>query len=118
MHWSILTRAISPTWRNYWAKLKKHYKNGLAEKLDVDRLVRTAHQSAAQNKQSSRNVTEVGIAALKYQMGMPILQAITLTDTLTTAEIKTAVSVEHFDYSQRIEYQLLQAQRRRLMNMI
>lgn len=87
------------------------YKNGLAEKLDVDRLV-VQLTNLRTEETKLRNVTEVGIAALKYQMGMPIQQPITLTDTLTTAEIKSAVASEHFDYSQRIEYQLLQAQRK------
>ncbi|MCF6402291.1 TolC family protein [Chitinophaga filiformis] len=87
------------------------YKNGLAEKLDVDRLV-VQLTNLRTEETKLRNVTEVGIAALKYQMGMAIQQPITLTDTLTTAEIKSAVAAEHFDYSQRIEYQLLQAQRK------
>lgn len=89
---------------------KEIYKNGLVEKLDVDRLV-VQLTNLRTEETKLRNVTEVGIAALKYQMGMPIQQPITLTDTLTTEEIKSTVSVERFDYSQRIEYQLLQAQR-------
>jgi outer membrane protein len=87
------------------------YKNGIAEKLDVDRL--TVQLTNLRTEQTKlRNVTEVGLAALKYQMGMPIQQPVTLTDTLTTEGIRNVTAVENFDYSQRIEYQLLQTQRK------
>jgi outer membrane protein TolC len=45
-------------------------------------------------------------------MGMSLQQEIELTDTLSTTEIKSAVAVENFDYSQRIEYQLLETQKK------
>lgn len=93
------------------SETKETYNNGLVEKLDVDRLV-VQLTNLRTEETKLRNVTEVGIAALKYQMGMPIRQPITLTDTLTTADIKSATAVESFDYSQRIEYQLLQEQRK------
>jgi outer membrane protein len=90
---------------------KETYKNGLVEKLDVDRL--TVQLTNLQTEQTKlQNVSEVGIAVLKYQMGMPIKQEITLTDTLSTEGIKSDISVDHFDYSQRIEYQLLQSQKK------
>lgn len=90
---------------------KETYKNGLVEKLDVDRLmVQITNLQTEQTK--LRNLNEVGVAALKYQMGMSMQQEIELTDTLSTQEIKSAVAVENFDYSQRIEYQLLETQKR------
>jgi outer membrane protein TolC len=90
---------------------KETYKNGLVEKLDVDRLmVQLTNLQTEETK--LRNLNEVGVAALKYQMGMSMQQEVELTDTLSTAEIKSAVAVENFDYSQRIEYQLLQTQKR------
>jgi outer membrane protein TolC len=90
---------------------KETYKNGLVEKLDVDRL--TVQLTNLQTEETKlRNLNEVGVAALKYQMGMSMQQEIELTDTLSTAEIKSAVAVENFDYSQRIEYQLLETQKR------
>jgi outer membrane protein TolC len=87
------------------------HKNGLVEKLDVDRLI-VQLTNLRTEETKLRNVTEVGIAALKYQMGMAIQQPIVLTDSLTTAEIKSSVATEHFDYSQRIEYQLVQTQKK------
>lgn len=94
------------------AESKEIYKNGLAEKLDVDRL--TVQMANLQTEATKlRNVIEVGTAALKYQMGMPMAQQITLSDSLTTAAIaEQTVSTDNFDYSQRIEYQALQAQKR------
>jgi outer membrane protein TolC len=94
------------------AESKEIYKNGLAEKLDVDRLtVQLANLQTEATK--LRNVIEVGTAALKYQMGMPMAQQIQLSDSLTTAAIaEQTVSTDNFDYSQRIEYQALQAQKR------
>jgi outer membrane protein TolC len=90
---------------------KETYKNGLVEKLDVDRLtVQLTNLHTEETK--LRNLNEVGVAALKYQMGMSLQQEIELTDTLSTTEIKSAVAVENFDYTQRIEYQLLETQKR------
>ncbi|MBW8686493.1 TolC family protein [Chitinophaga rhizophila] len=90
---------------------RETYKNGLVEKLDVDRLV-VQLTNLRTEETKLRNIAEVGIAALKYQMGMPIQQPIQLTDTLSLDEIKSALASEQFDYSQRIEYQLLQTQKR------
>lgn len=87
------------------------YKNGLVEKLDVDRLV-VQLTNLRTEETRMRNLIEIGTAALKYQMGMPLKQEITLTDTLSTEAIKSAIAVEGFDYSQRIEYQLLQTQKK------
>ncbi|WP_218162254.1 TolC family protein [Chitinophaga sp. CF118] len=90
---------------------KETYKNGLVEKLDVDRLmVQLTNLRTEETK--LRNLSEVGIAALKYQMGMSLQQEITLTDTLSTTEIKSQIAADNSDYTQRIEYQLLETQKR------
>lgn len=90
---------------------KKTYENGLVEKLDVDRLsVQLTNLRTEETK--LRNLLEVGTAALKFQMGMPIRQPIELTDTLSTNQIVADVAAnENFDYSQRVEYQLLESQK-------
>lgn len=94
------------------AEAKEIYKNGLVEKLDVDRL--SVQMTNLQTEATKlRNVIEVGTAALKYQMGMPMAQKVELTDSLTTEAIaEQSVSTDNFDYSQRIEYQVLQSQKR------
>jgi outer membrane protein TolC len=93
------------------SETRETYKNGLVEKLDVDRLV-VQFTNLKTEETKLQNLSEVGLAALKYSMGMPMLQEITLTDTLSIAEIKSAVATDNFDYSQRIEYQLLQSQKK------
>ena len=90
---------------------KETYKNGLVEKLDVDRLM-VQFTNLQTEATKLRNLAEVSEAALKYQMGMQMRQPITLTDTLSTADIKSVVATENFDYSQRIEYQLLLSQKK------
>jgi outer membrane protein TolC len=88
------------------------YKNGLAEKLDVDRLV-VQYTNLETEQTKLRNLVELGTASLKFQMGMPLKQAIVLTDTLSTQRIVADVlDMDKFDYSQRIEYQLLETQKK------
>ncbi|HEU4555166.1 MAG TPA: TolC family protein [Chitinophaga sp.] len=101
---STLEKTLSDT--------RETYKSGLAEKLDVDRLtVQMANLNTELTK--LRNLIEVGTAALKFQMGMPMAQEIVLTDSLTTEAIAAqTVSTDNFSYDQRIEYQVLQAQKR------
>lgn len=90
---------------------KEIYKNGLAEKLDVDRLtVQVTNLRTEETK--LRNTIDVTIASLKYQIGMPLNQQLQLTDTLDVSMATTIDEVSGFDYSQRIEYQLLDAQKR------
>lgn len=91
---------------------KEIYKNGLVEKLDVDRLVVQMNNLTTQEV-SLRNLRDVGLAALKFQMGMPIKQPLELTDTLSTEEIKSVlVDNEPFVYEGRIEYLLLESQKK------
>lgn len=91
---------------------KEIYKNGLVEKLDVDRLAVQMNNLVTQEL-SLRNLRDVGLAALKYQMGMPIRQSIELTDTLGTEEIKAVLDQNQgFAYQHRIEYQLIESQKK------
>jgi len=93
-------------------EVKVSYDNGVVEKLDVDRLmVQLTNLRTEQTK--LKNLLEVGTAALKYQMGMPIKQQIELTDSLSVNQIKAGVAeITDFDYTQRIEYQLLNTQKK------
>lgn len=94
------------------AETKEIYKNGLVEKLDVDRLVVQFNNLESEHVRL-KNIREVGLAALKYQIGMPIRQPLELTDTLSNAALKTDIQDEGgFAYTNRIEYQLLDAQKK------
>jgi outer membrane protein TolC len=108
---NILTENLSSL-EKILNETKEIYKNGLVEKLDVDRLV--VQYTNLQTEQTKlRSLVELGTASLKYQMGMPLKQPITLTDTLSTEKIVADVlDMDKFDYSQRIEYQLLQTQKK------
>ncbi|WP_295127790.1 TolC family protein [uncultured Chitinophaga sp.] len=87
------------------------YKNGLAEKLDVDRL--TVQVTNLRTEQTRlRNMIEVTTASLKYQIGMPLNQPVQFTDTLDVNVARTMEDVSGFNYTERIEYQLLDAQKR------
>ncbi|RAJ85880.1 outer membrane protein TolC [Chitinophaga dinghuensis] len=108
---NILSGTLT-TMDNLLKETKEIYKNGLVEKLDVDRL--TVQYTNLQTEQTKlNNLIELGTAALKYQMGMPLQQQIVLTDSLSTNQIVADVlDVDKFDYSQRIEYQLLETQKK------
>lgn len=84
------------------------FKEGLIEELDVNRLelIQTNLQSQInlQNKMS-----EVAMANLKFQMGMPLNDEIVLKDNLT--ELKASLPADatgEFDATKRIEYDLLE----------
>jgi outer membrane protein TolC len=86
------------------------YKNGFAEKLDVDRLKLTISNLSVQ-LDALRDQAIVTEQLLKSQMGMPIENPIALTDNL---ESLNKVSINQignaFDVKLRVEYQLLQSQ--------
>lgn len=107
----ILTNNIT-TLEKLLSETKEIYKNGLVEKLDVDRMI--VQYTNLQTEQTKlRNLIELGIASLKYQIGMPLKQSITLTDTLSTDKIAESIpDMDRFDYSQRVEYQLLETQKK------
>lgn len=91
---------------------RETYKNGLVEKLDVDRLV-VQYNNLKSEVVRIRNVREVGLAALKFQMGMPMKQPLELTDTLSTDALKAGIEEQQgFTYNNRIEYQLAEVQKR------
>jgi outer membrane protein TolC len=86
------------------------YQNGLAEKLDVDRL--TVQLTNLQTEATKlQNLTEIGLAALKFQMGMPLRQPLILSDTLSVENVTADLVTDTFSYASRIEYQLAQTQK-------
>ncbi|WP_346316517.1 TolC family protein [Chitinophaga sp. YIM B06452] len=94
------------------AETREIYKNGLVEKLDVDRLVVQLNNLKSEDTRL-KNVRQVGIAALKFQMGMAIAQPLELTDTLSSDALKADIQEDQpFTYTNRIEYQLLETQKR------
>ncbi|MEO5646836.1 MAG: TolC family protein [Chitinophagaceae bacterium] len=82
------------------------YKNGFAEKLDVDK-VEVQLNNIKTEKLKAENQIEVGKAALKFLMAMPQKDILNLTDTLSEDEIKSNILDESYNYDDRKEVQLL-----------
>lgn len=84
------------------------YKNGFAEKLDVDKLtVQIANIET--EKLKALNSIANGYGGLKVLMGMPVKDSLVLTDTLSETELKENILESvNYQYSDRKEYQLLE----------
>ena len=65
---------------------QKIYKAGFAEKLDVDRL-RVQRNNLVVEQQKAQRLTELSLALLKFQMGLPQQQPVQLTDSLSAAVV-------------------------------
>ncbi|MCJ8165436.1 TolC family protein [Pontibacter sp. E15-1] len=87
------------------------FDNGVAEKLDVDRL-RVQLNNLSVEKQNTERLMAVSENLLKFQMGIKQQQPIMLTDKLAEVEVDVAkVNPQSFTYSNRIEYSILETQR-------
>jgi outer membrane protein len=62
------------------------FKAGFAEKLDVDRL-RVQRNNLVVEQQKAQRLTELSVALLKFQMGLPQSQSVQLTDSLGAAVV-------------------------------
>ena len=62
------------------------FKAGFAEKLDVDRL-RVQRNNLVVEQQKAQRLTELSVALLKFQMGLPQAQPVQLTDSLGAAVV-------------------------------
>jgi len=86
------------------------YKNGFAEKLDVDRLKLTISNLDVQ-LQGLKDQAGITEQLLKLNMGMPVETPIELTDNLESLYGTSVEEVnKNFDPKGRIEYQLLSSQ--------
>jgi outer membrane protein TolC len=83
------------------------YKNGFAEKLDVDK-VQVQLSNLQTQKLKAQNQIDAGIEGLKFLMNMPQQDKLILTDTLSDAEIKANILDENFNYEDRKEVQQLE----------
>lgn len=88
---------------------KAMYENGFQEKLDVDK-VTVNLSNLRTDKVKLENNLKTGNIGLKYLMGMPVKDELTLTDTLDAAQLKEGLLDEgQFTFENRKEYQLIQA---------
>lgn len=82
------------------------YKNGFAEKLDVDK-AEVQLNNLKTEKIKAENQIDAGIAGLKFLLSMPQKDNLVLTDTLSEEELKENILDESYNYSDRKEYQQL-----------
>ncbi|MTI39951.1 TolC family protein [Fulvivirga lutimaris] len=83
--------------------------NGFAENIDVNRIL-VQFNNIKVEKNNFDQTYELSKALLKFQMGMPQTNTITLVDDLSTIEFQTIESdfSQEFKYSDRIEYSQLE----------
>jgi outer membrane protein TolC len=81
------------------------YKNGFAEKLDVDKVtVQLANLQS--EKVKAMNQVNNGYFGLKLLMGMPVKDSLLLTDTISYDQVREGLpDAQSFQYSDRKEYQ-------------
>ena len=92
---------------------KEIYKNGFAERLDVDKV--TVQLSNLQTeKAKALNAIRNGYLGLKLLMGMPIHDELVLTDSLSYNEIRDDLLLQNtpYNYNDRKEYQYADLGRR------
>ncbi|HMH22795.1 MAG TPA: TolC family protein [Puia sp.] len=83
------------------------FKNGFAEKLDVDKATVQLTNLQSEKVQTLYNIDN-GYLGLKVLMGMPVRDSLALTDTLTYDMVREGVLVDDYKYTDRRDYQLLQ----------
>ena len=86
---------------------KEIYKNGFAEKLDVDK-VQVQLSNLETQKLQAQNQIDAGKEGLKFLMNIPQHDQIILTDTLSDEEIKSNILDENYNYQDRKDFQELE----------
>lgn len=89
------------------ADTRQIYKNGFAEKLDVDK-VSVQLNNLKTEKIRVQSQLDAGQAALKFLMNMPQQETLILTDTVSQESFSGATDTVALDYSKRKEYRLLE----------
>lgn len=83
------------------------YKNGFAEKLDIDKVsVQLANLQTEKTK--ALNSIDIGYLGLKTLMGMPVKDTLVLTDKISEDQIRDALSKDTaYQYTDRKDFQYL-----------
>jgi outer membrane protein len=83
------------------------YKNGFAEKLDVDK-VNVQLNNLETEKLKANNSVAIGYMGLKMLMGMPVKDSLVLTDVVNEKSLTNDILTENdFQYSVRKDFQYL-----------
>lgn len=88
-------------------------KSGFVEKLDLNRL-EVRYLNLVTEKQKFENMSALSVALLKFQMGMPAKENFILEGNIESlkATLMAATETTDMDYSRRIEYSLLESQKK------
>jgi outer membrane protein TolC len=86
--------------------------SGFVEKIDVDR-IEVQFNNLQTERQKVDRLVELSEALLKFQMGHKVNEPIILSDKLASPDLEnfSVPATSNFDYSQRVEYSLLQTQK-------
>lgn len=83
------------------------YKNGFAEKLDVDK-VSVQFNNLQTEKLKANNSVAIGFMGLKMLMGMPVNDSLALTEVIDEKSLEKDILVENeFQYGVRKDFQYL-----------
>jgi outer membrane protein TolC len=86
---------------------EKLYKNGFAEKLDIDKTQVSLNNLTSTNNQIEKLI-EIGYASLKFAMAIDQKDSLQLTDSLSEETVKKdLLEMTNFQYTDRDEIQLL-----------
>jgi outer membrane protein len=83
------------------------FKEGFIEKIDVDKLT-VSKNNLVVEKEKIDNLVQLGQNLLKFQMGMPLTETVTLTDKIVQEKLAENLMKEEPVYNNRIEMQLMQ----------
>ncbi len=85
---------------------KEIYKNGFAEKLDVDK-VQVQLNNLYTQRLTAQNQIDAGLEGLKFLIHLPLKDSLVLSDTLSDEEIKSNILDENYSYEDRKDLQVL-----------
>ena len=88
------------------ADTKEIFKQGFAERLDVDK-VSVQLNNLQTEKIKVQSQLDAGNAGLKFLMNMPQKDSLILTDSITEDKIKEDILADDYKYEDRKEYQFL-----------
>jgi outer membrane protein len=89
------------------ASTELKYKNGMAKKIDVDK-IRVSCNNTRSSLQQSELSYEQSLNKLKYYMGMPVDSIIALSDTALSESSTEIIRVDDFNVENHIDYKLQQ----------
>ena len=88
-------------------------KQGFVEKIDLDR-VQVLVNNLSTTRENTVRLLALGVELLKFQMGMPITNQLIINDKIENInlDVNAAIPSDSTAYRNRIEYSLLQTQRK------